>query len=476
MKKRILSAVIAVCMMIGITGCTEQDTGSNTEPVQTQASDTEQTDETTTTMVTTTAQEETRAADPNVSDTGYKSVDFEQVFSSCEKCSELLQKRYEYEKNVDEFYKNTETYDMNKVYSQFYEVLKNADHVCSAKSEYVKNYPYTIGMSRGLYTGSWKGCGPDGEGEFIGTDLSSGGVIYSFSYKGSWKSGLPNGNGDHNVWVQEKKGDSYAEWNFRYKGEMKNGFRNGEGVTYVVLDVLNSNKVSYGVKGYVNFDTARFVNNKMQGTVDYYEYINDKLVETGKASNNSSSNELYYYIDFPIIPTMTAEYTVSYEDETQSSQTEQVMQNTQKQTVTQKTITRQAATTKKTTTKKTTGKKTVSKNSSKGKEILKNGAIVLGAVGVTYFGFKALSKSIKNDNAKLEQWMKDSAEQSRKSTEEWLQKDKEAKEKAQKDREAYEKRQQADYNWGMYKKGLAQGKDKNSAEMREYYNKGRIPA
>ena len=353
-------------------------------------------------------------------------------------------------------------------------MLKNTDHVCSAKSEYVKNYPYTIGISRGLYTGSWKGCGPDGEGEFIGTDVSSGDITVGFTYNGSWKNGLPNGMGDHNTYMLEKKGDNYAEWNFRYKGEMKNGFRNGEGVTYVVLDVLNSNKVSYGFKGYINFDTARFVNNKMQGTVDYYEFINDKLVETGKASNNSSIDT--YYMDYPIIPTMTAENTISYEDETQQTQTEQVTQDTQRQTVTQRTTTTQkpAVTTKKAATRN--NRNVVSKKSSKGKELLKKGAIVLGAVGVTYFGFKALSNSIKNDNAKLEQWMKDSAEQSRKSTEEWLKRNKEEKEKAAQQAEQYRAKRESDWNWGKYKEGLAQGEDKNSEKMREYYNKGRIPA
>ena len=497
MKKRVLSAVIAVCMMISIAGCSEQETDvENVSQVQTSATVESQPDEsvsdTTTTTTTTTSETTTTTASTEAetqrraSDDGeFKSVNYEQVFNSCEKCTALLKKRFEYEELIDRIYKEYKTLSQSefnsiqtKTYQLFKELSSGMNHDCSAKTEFVNNYPYAIGTSKGLYTGYWKGSGPVGNGKYIGIplDASQSGLTidYSYSYKGNWKNGLPDGYGDQTSDMTVDYGNYTIAYTLRYKGGMKEAFRNGRGTIYYIYDVQVSPDQSE--KLYYYFDEATFTNNLLQQEINYYAYDGSgNMFQTGTAKSDAAFSA-ERFPDYPAMPNMVPVYNIDNEaDDTLQTQTEQVTQNTQRQTVTQRTTTtkKPAVTTKKAATGN--NKNTVSKNSSKGKELLKKGAIVLGAVGATYFSIKALTNSIKNDKAEFEKWSKDSAEQSRKNIEDSLQKAEKEREKAAQQAEQFQAEQKSGWNWSEYKKGLREGKDKNSPEMQEYYRNGRIP-
>ena len=488
MKKRILSAVIAVCMMISIAGCSEQETdGENVFQAQTSDIVESQPDEsvsdtTTTTTTTTTSATEAETQRQTSNDGEYKSVDFEQVFNSCEKCKELLKKRFEYEELIDRIYKEYNTLSQSeyksiqtKTYQLFKELSSGMNHDCSAKTEFVNNYPYAIGTSKGLYTGYWKGSGPVGNGKYIGIPLNASQsgltVDYSYSYKGNWKNGLPDGYGEQTGDMTVYYGNYTIAHTLRYKGGMKEAFRNGRGTIYYIYDIQMSPGQSE--KLYYYFDEATFTNNLLQQEINYYAYDGSgNMFQTGTAKSDAAFSA-ERFPDYPAMPNMVPVYTIDNEaDDTQQTQTEQVTQDTQRQTVTQRMTTtkKPAVTTKKAATRNNSN--VVSKKSSKGAELLKKGATAVALAGAAYFGIKALSKSIKNDKANFEKWSKDSAEQSQKNIEDSLQKAKKEQENAQKMGQYCQKQQEIGRYKGEYNEQLRKGMNKNSPEMIDLWKKG----
>ncbi len=182
----------------------------------------------------------------------------------------------------------------NKVYD-----LMN--HNCTAETVYVENYPYVCNDCIGYYTGSWKGCGPVGEGTFTGFKIdcfANNPACYdnTYTYKGEWQAGLPHGQGNYSLLIypnEETLQSNYGDIHFEeyYSGEMGKGMKNGRGVITTIFhrfDMDNGDRISY-------FSECTFKDDKLSGSVEFADYDNKGLAKAGSAKQGPGNGLSGYY-------------------------------------------------------------------------------------------------------------------------------------------------------------------------------------
>ena len=197
-----------------------------------------------------------------------KSFSLDKIHKQCNSCEYALNDYLVLLEEGNEFGFNEE-----RLESYSYQLYNDMHHDCSATTMKVENIPYVYRGCLGTYTGQWKGAGPSGQGEFIGTNHFSDDII---SYTGEWAYGLPEGEGE--LYIENIR---KTYWNVIYKGQMYAGQRNGTG--YIVEYQDSPEGVAYDPR-YRIYDQGTFSDDELAVVTRCQEY-------------NAKTGELLGYYD-----------------------------------------------------------------------------------------------------------------------------------------------------------------------------------